>query len=153
MNAQALAASYDISINSLKKDAALGTYRIRLEHIKLPIITKDREKNVDRLKRIFKGQECLRLDPQNYISATIDAEVFHRRVARADRQSSDPALTPPELLLALSEEVRCIHGKCRIKAADSILKGRHRWWTVSLYKTDIGIPRPFSFLLFLFLQR
>jgi len=126
MNAQASATPYDTSINSLRKDAALGTYRIRLENVKLPVIPQDRQKNVHRLKRIFKAQ-CLRLDPQNYISATIDAEVFHRRVAQADRQSSDLSLSPPELLLALGEEVCCIHGKCRIKAADSVLKGRHRW--------------------------
>jgi len=146
MNAQASATSYDIKINSLQKDAALGTYRIRLENVELPVIPQDRQKNVDRLKRIFKTQECLRLDPQNYVSATIDAEVFHRRVQRAERQDSDPSLSPPELLLALGEEVRCIHGKCRIKAADSILKGRHRWWTVSLYKTEIGMLQQFSSL-------
>lgn len=139
MNPQLSAAPYDISIHSQREAAALGTYRIKLEHIKLPVIPDDRQRNVSRLKRIFQRQKILRLEPFNSITATIDATVFNRRAGRVDEHVTNLLGKPPELLLSLDEEVQCIHGKCRIKAADSILKGRDRWWTVSLYRTDIGI--------------
>jgi len=130
-------ASHDADISCAIKQATLGTYRVRLENIKIPDIAADRVTNVRRLKRVFKVQGCLRNDPQNYITAIISEEVFRRRT-RDNARESTTVVPPPKLLLASEEEVACIHGKCTIKAASQILHGRDRWWVVRLYPTGLG---------------
>lgn len=138
MTTQVSTTAYDRLLCSLQDDAVLGIYRVRLENIELPTIPQNRRQNVSRLKKVFLTQRCFRYDPQNYIKATIRQDIFdhHCSIVR----SSDGL---NELLLRAEDSVSCEHGSCRIKAAKLVLRGQNRWWTVVLYRENIGgTPRP-----------
>ena len=133
MTSQASATAYDRLLCSLQDRATLGIYRIRLDNIELPTIPQNRLRNITRLKKVFLVQRCFRHNPQNYITATIQQDVFEHRSSIV--QSSDRV---NELLLRAEDSVYCLHGSCRIQAAKSVLRGQDRWWMVALYKEDIG---------------
>jgi len=133
MTSQLTATSHGRLVRSLQDDAALGVYRVRLDNIDIPVIARNRIKNVTRLKKVFLAQRCLRHEPRNYIQATIQQDVLEHRSSIA--QSSDGL---NELLLRAEDSVYCKHGSCRIKAAKAVLRGQDRWWTVALYKENIG---------------
>lgn len=137
MASQVSATAYDRLICSLQDRAKLGIYRIRLDNIEHPQIPQNRLPNVSRLKKTFLIQKCLRHSPQNYITATIPQNVFEHR--SSVKQASDGV---NELLLRTEDKVYCLHGSCRIQAAKAVLRDGDRWWTVTLYKDNIGgIPR------------
>lgn len=137
MATQASATAYDRFICSLQDHAKLGVYRIRLDNIEHPRIPQNRFPNVSRLKKTFLVQKCLRHNPQNYITATISHDIFAHR--SSVKQASDGV---NELLLRAEDKVYCMHGSCRIQAAKTVLRDGDRWWTVTLYKENIGeIPR------------
>jgi hypothetical protein len=133
MTTQVSVNAYDRLLRSLQVRSTLGTYRVRLDNIEIPDIPHNRKANVTRLRKVFLTRRCFRHTPQNFVTASIQQDVFEQRSSIV--QSSDGV---EELLLRAEDSVYCLHGACRIQAAKLVLRGRDRWWTVVLYKEDIG---------------
>lgn len=128
---QSAANRYDATISECRSKYSLGRFSVRLDNIRLPYIPLERQPNVEHLKDTFQNQGCLRTEPRNFISATIESQAWH--VASNYRHGTAPAKgAPAELLLGIHETIDCTHGKCRIEAAKTILRGLDRWWTVEL---------------------
>jgi hypothetical protein len=108
------------------------------------------KRNVERLKRIFATQGCLRLSPSNHVPAIIDEQdlkvalQYSRRTLEDLLNSAQDA--PPKLAFPPNYMLQCIHGQHRILAAMEILKPKEEWWTVDLYLSGLNL-QPFSGIL------
>ena len=128
---QTAANQYDATISECRSKYSLGRFSVRLDNIRLPYIPLERQPNVEHLKSTFQSQGCLRTEPRNFISATIESQAW--RVASNRLHGTGPAKgAPAELLLGIREAIDCTHGKCRIEAAKTILRGSDRWWIAEL---------------------
>lgn len=114
-----------------------GTAIVELEHISFdPLIDQEvDQRNVERLSKIFLQNGCQRLNVRNHVTATIPRR-FLDRVRHAAGLTLDQLRSlrqsPPRLDFS-GTEVKCLHGKHRLKAAAEVLPHSDRWWTVDLY--------------------
>ncbi|GAB7336289.1 hypothetical protein MBLNU13_g09039t1 [Cladosporium sp. NU13] len=110
---------------------ALGFGRVQLRHLYFETGIRDfDERNVNRLKLVFRTEGCHRDNPVNFIPAL---------VSKADlEQSSNTRGHPAELLLPPDRRLLCLHGKHRILAAKAVLPLHDQWWTLAFY--DEGMP-------------
>nr|KAK5435729.1 hypothetical protein LTR18_009731 [Exophiala xenobiotica] len=129
----------DATLRTSRQRAFLGTFRIRLDNIQLSELSHQDKSHVKRLQAVFRAQGCLRLDPVNFIDATVGAATWHASSARLQGQQQ-VSTSFPELSLALEASVFCINGKCRVAAANQILEAADRWWTVTLYRAEEASP-------------
>lgn len=109
------------------------------------------KKIVNSLIRKFKKGGCYRLEPINYVLATIEIE--HLLIAlellgvSANSLLDNPKETPPRLKFPLGFLLSCRHGLQRIEAAKEVLrKSSERWWTVQLYIEGTLLKAPASTL-------
>ena len=136
--------SFDTTLQNARHRLFIGTVRIRLDKIIFPDDISLKNENIDRLVHIFKIQDCLRLEPQNHLSALIDAAALddYLRCSSLRREQLRPLSsdTPPELRLPANRVLSCQQGQSRIAAAKVLLQGQNRWWTVDLYlKGDLAL--------------
>lgn len=111
---------------SLALDYFLGVAHVRIEHLDFESGVRDYdERNVARLRDIFKLEKCQRDDPKHHIPALASSAIL----GDAWRGSEKPA----ELTLPRGQKILCLHGKHRIIAAREVLTERNQWWTVRLY--------------------
>jgi hypothetical protein len=101
------------------------------------------EKNVQRLKRIFSREGCLRLLPSNHVPAIIDERDLHAALQYSGRTLSDLLNSaqdaPPKLTLPPGYMLECIHGQHRILAALKVLEPKDEWWAVDLYLSGLSM--------------
>jgi hypothetical protein len=94
-------------------------------------------KNIERLKRIFARQGCLRLSPSNHVPAIIteqDLKVALQHSGKTLKDLLNSAQDAPlKLTLPPNYMLECLHGQHRILAALEILIPKEEWWTVDLY--------------------
>jgi hypothetical protein len=116
-----------------------GTAKIDLNdiaHISQPF----EQHNVDRLCTIFRKEGCRRLEVQNHVTAVVSQQHLHAALQVAGKSN--------EALLTLNQnqfphlrfpagQVRCLHGRHRIRAGKEVLPISDRWWTVDLYLEGI----------------
>lgn len=128
-----------------------GTARVNIRGLIFkPEYSRDVDrKNVERLKRIFKRQGCLRLSPSNHVPAIIserDLEVALQCSGKTLENLLDSAQdTPVKLELPPGYMLECLHGQHRILAARQILEpAKEEWWTVDLYLS--GVSSSFLYL-------
>ena len=117
----------------------LGRVRISLSCLKAS--SKHRgisRANVDRLKRIFSHEGCLRTDGENFLPCVIDPETLRVALELSSLTSQkirfcDEACLPPPLTLPANARLECLHGQHRLLAAKEYLDERDQWWIVNLY--------------------
>ncbi len=96
------------------------------------------DKVVERLRKIFTTEGCLRLDDENHISAVVDSGVLATALSVAGlgmeslRRGDDGFI--PHLIIS---SVKCLHGLHRIAAAKAHLDDNDQWWAVRLYSDGI----------------
>lgn len=103
-------------------------------------------KNIERLKRIFARQGCLRLAPPNHVPAIITEQDLNVALRHSGRTHKDllhiAQDAPPKLTLPPKYMLECLHGQHRILAALEILAPKDEWWTVDLYLSGLTVnPR------------
>ncbi|CAI6337035.1 unnamed protein product [Periconia digitata] len=100
------------------------------------------KKNVDRLRNIFSRNGCLRLQEENFINATVDAESLGDAMANAKiTQASLLQLRAGSDLPLLSfRHLQCLSGAHRIEAAKEFLDGNDQWWVVRLFSNNTPQP-------------
>ncbi|KAF1948546.1 hypothetical protein CC80DRAFT_556252 [Byssothecium circinans] len=119
-----------------------GTARISLEvlHFQSNQPRELSQKNVERLKEIFRIEKIHRLNPRNHIPAVIHQSDLEDAIQASDttaeRLLSNPANEPPLLAFPAGHRLTCLHGRHRVQAARETLPPTDAWWTVDLYLAD-----------------
>lgn len=109
------------------QDYALGRCCVRLDHLIFESGVRDYdEKNVTRLRNIYKTEGCKRADPDHFIPAVVSPS-FPGIYQQDSRRLPDPEALPADF------RILCLHGKHRILAAKTFLPYRDQWWTLALY--------------------
>lgn len=104
----------------------LGFGRANLKQLRFVSGVRDvDEKNVARLRLIFKTEGCQREDSAHVIPALIAKAELDQTWLTSNRPAEIP-LSPDQTLL-------CLHGKHRVLAAKEVLPLRDQWWTLALY--------------------
>ena len=129
--------SHGDTINRRSYRLHIATIRVHLDSITFGNDMTYKLKNINRLRRIFDLQECIRLDPANYLSAEIEADLLERFLHASSLSRSQIASwtddIPPLLRLPPQYTLRCLEGQSRIAAAKLTLHGLNRWWPVKLH--------------------
>jgi hypothetical protein len=101
------------------------------------------KKNIERLKRIFARQGCLRLSPSNHVPAIITEQDLKAALQYSGRTLEDLLNSaqdaPPKLTLPPNYMLECLHGQHRILAALEIVTPKEEWWTVDLYLSGLAL--------------
>jgi hypothetical protein len=103
------------------------------------------KKNIERLKRIFAKQGCLRLSPSNHVPAIIDEQDLEAALQYSGKTLGElldsTEDVPPKLTFPPNYLLECLHGQHRILAAMEILEPKDEWWTVHLYLSGLTLLR------------
>jgi hypothetical protein len=114
----------------------LGTARVRIEKLKLPI-GELRDSVLQKLKGVFREGGCRPLDAQNHVLATISQACLDDAL-RISNISADELLNPenreyPVLKISDNMKLDCLQGLHRLQAAKDIMPWKDQWWAVDLY--------------------
>ena len=126
----------------------LACVRVNLSSLSYDGRPDDKEKKVkvDKLCDLFK-EGCNRTDPDNFINAVIDREVFDS-ICSDNRQCFGAWPQAPQLLspLNLPADIKLSYGDgySRIQACKARFrrKPKEQWWVVNLFDRS-KFPRPF----------
>lgn len=131
-NSQSAAVSARVEQERLQK--FLGTANVKLRSLEFPL--SESEECKDRLASRFLQQGCRSSkDLRHRINATISEDDLHSAVeASGISRTRLLADSPPyaELDFPLGRQLKCLHGKAIIKAAEEAFDGDERW-LVNLY--------------------
>jgi hypothetical protein len=122
-----------------------GTVCISLRRLRFePEYSRDVDKkNVERLKRIFARQGCLRLSLTNHVPAIINERDLKAALQCSGRTLEDLLNSaqdaPPKLTLPPGYMLECLHGQHRILAARETLEPQEEWWAVDLYLSGLSL--------------
>ncbi|KID60053.1 hypothetical protein MBR_10470, partial [Metarhizium brunneum ARSEF 3297] len=104
--------------------------------------TGSKNNHVDAIKRMFRQERgCRKEDSRHHVKALIPQQVLEAAVARASIPSSSlmrDALPYPELEFPTGVKIECLEGHDRLAAADKVLQGSKKRWTVDLYLDDLS---------------
>jgi Protein of unknown function (DUF3723) len=88
-------------------------------------------KNVEILKKNFRTQGILRLEPEHHILAVIDEQDLDHVVKSSETTHQallkSPQKRPPELIFPPDYRLKCLHGQYRILAARETLPPQDKW--------------------------
>jgi hypothetical protein len=118
-----------------------GTARVRFQNLRF-IHVHDRKRDNENLqkdlKKRYKTQGCLRLEPKHHIPALIDQRQLDDAIRMSeivDQKSllDNPKPLPPELKFPADVSIECLQGRLRVETAKEFLARQDWWWTVDLY--------------------
>ena len=108
-------------------DGKLGSFRVWIRDLTYEKPTEESrqldQRNVLRLKNIYKTEGCHHDHPRNAVPALIDGETFKRVLRNPDASRA----------LMLHHPLTFLHGRHRVEAAKAFLDPLDSWWTVDLY--------------------
>ncbi|RYP14048.1 hypothetical protein DL767_010445 [Monosporascus sp. MG133] len=110
-----------------------GNAKIALDQLEFDSNEEPDEKKISHLQRVFKGVGCDRLNPNNFISGNISADVLQASLQQSNRNVADlRSLEPPDLRLPAGQRVHCLSGRHRVIALRKYNPAA-TWWPVKLY--------------------
>ena len=117
-----------------------GTARVQLASLAFrDRVSQIDSKNVDRLKRAFSLEGCLRLEPEHHIPAVVNDDTFQAVIDNAkvnpEQLKGAWATRLVELSFPDSSPLECLHGQHRVAAAEQYLCASDRWWVVDFFGT------------------
>ena len=120
--------------NLEQQQFALGFSRVQLRHLYFKTgICDYNERNVNRLKLVFRTEGCYCDNPVNFIPTLI---------SKADLgKSSNTRGHPMELLLPPDQRLLCLYGKHRILVAKAVLPLHDQWWMLAFYNEGTFVYR------------
>jgi len=116
-----------------------GVARVKLSHLSFPNPPRPIDPtNIKRLKRSFKTEGCLRIDPEHHIPAIVHEEALQTALENAniskEKLKGSWGKDLAELLFADGLKLECLHGQHRVIAAEQCLyPEENKWWVVDLY--------------------
>jgi hypothetical protein len=115
-----------------------GTASIKLDVLHFPDSRDLDEQNIERLKRLFRGERgCRSEDLQNHIPAVIDQHQLDAALRAsgitADRLLANSPGGYAEIDFPPDFRLECLHGRHRIRAAAETFPSRVKRWPVDLY--------------------
>jgi hypothetical protein len=115
--------------------AKIDIQRLRDEEgVNEPTRTID-EQNVVRLHQVYELDDCLRLDPDHFVPALVDPPLLREALTLSQLQQRDLLgyNEPKHLDIPIGGQVRILHGRHRLLAAERSLLPGDKWWVVELY--------------------
>jgi hypothetical protein len=94
------------------------------------------EKNVARLQEIYRLEGCKRDNPENNVPVLVAENVLSATLHHSGLTVEDlhKVGQPPQLNLAGSTKLKCLHGRHRLEAAQRYLKRtENKWWIVDIF--------------------
>lgn len=123
--------SKDLLILKEKARTYRGSFKVPLDQIDFEVASfhprQQDPKNTARLLQSFSLEGCNRLQPENFISALVDADHLAPQAVFSDRHFAEPPS------LSSGCKVVCLDGYHRVQAAREFLAGDERWWAANLY--------------------
>jgi hypothetical protein len=115
-----------------------GTAKVSLDQIQFdPPLPRDLDnKNLERLRQIFRKSRCRRLDVDNHVPAVVSRQDLTGSLQRAGVPASALMTKHPEQFPVLQfspGQLHGLHGRHRVQAGFELLPPVDRWWTVDLY--------------------
>lgn len=130
-------AAFEQRVAEDKGAKAIGTARVRIDHLAFPNPTRGKdEKTIRQLERTFAAQGCL--DDQHRIPAVINDSDLQAALLKSGLDIGSLQGVSGQLQNLLFPEnivLECLHGQHRILAASRYLHPDERWWTVDFYRT------------------
>lgn len=127
----------ELGISKDKVAKYRGTAKILLENLSFPHPYRQIDRKIiDRLKRDFEGEGCLKLTnriPAIIDDATLDVVLHELQVGTEDFRAGSSE-DPPQFALGHAQ-LECLHGQHRILAAEEFLCRSQKWWIVDLFST------------------
>lgn len=113
-----------------------GSARVKISSICLP---NDQpravdQRNVQRLKEIFRREGCLPNNPLHHVPVLVSISDLENSLQQAQVKLEDlrSQYNPPTLVFG-SKILECLHGKHRLLAGDDYLAPKDKYWVVDLY--------------------
>lgn len=124
-------------IKTEKHRRRLGTARIKLDLLDFPNSRGLDQDNLDRLKRLFRGERgCKPEEPEHRIPAVVDEERF-REALHLSGVSSEVLLSGgpefPRLDFPAGFRLECLRGHHRARAAQEVFRSGDKCWVVELF--------------------
>lgn len=132
----------DVEYGAIKDKHYLGVARVDLSSLSFdhPLNHCHREtsqKAIDRLRKIYRVQGCLRYQDEHFLNGIICRDALDESLAEGglgvegyDYLTRKEDGTIPYLPLL---NVNCLHGLHRVRAAEKFLDDDDQWWIVRLY--------------------
>jgi len=121
-----------------------GTARVEIEVLYFPPLKtrgpKSGEKNVERLKGVFRRKGVLPEPIPHHIPAVTDRRVLDVALRGSEVSAEQLWAGPPYKKLEFPPDYRleCLRGQSRTLAAAQILPAEERWWIVDLFTGENG---------------
>lgn len=95
-------------------------------------------KNIVRLVKIFKLEECFHWESKHYVSALISSEALNVTLRQTNCDHDELfVVTVKSLQLNLSSSLICLHMRHHLKAVKQHLNSTDKWWVVDLYLNNL----------------
>ena len=125
-------------IEAEKSIKRIGMASIKLDILDFPHSKNLNSENVDRLKRLFRGERgCLPDNLLNHIPATIPENQLQQVLTFSGvsrHQLLSDSGKPVRLEFPPGFHLECLRGRHRVRAADEVLTSSDKRWTVDLYR-------------------
>jgi hypothetical protein len=117
-----------------------GSAEVSIAHLDFPHPCRQIDRKViERLKRDFEGEGCIKDKQINRIPAIIEDSILQIGLEKlAINTETFKAVSnsdPPKLHFGCDVKLECLHGQHRILAAKEFLVPSKRWWVIDLYST------------------
>ena len=124
----------------------IGAAKVRISQIQFdpPLPRGLDSKNLDRLRRVFRQNQCRRLDVDNHVPAIVSPRDLADALRKANTQQESLLTTDARQLPRidfLEGQLRGLHGRHRVQAGAEVLPPADRWWTVDLYSDGSYIEK------------
>jgi hypothetical protein len=142
-------ATVNRQIEEERRTKYCGTASIRIASLRYRDQVNDKvvspnHRHVDALKRMFKQETgCRQEDSRHHAKALISQHVLEAAVACASitsRSLMADNLPYPELEFPPDVMIECLEGHDRLAAAEAVLRGSRKRWTVDLYLDGASHP-------------
>ncbi|KAJ5588730.1 hypothetical protein N7537_011408 [Penicillium hordei] len=133
----------EVQLASERQLKYIGTAKVNISQIQFdPPLPRDLDdKNLDRLRRVFRQNHCRRLDVDNHVPAIVSPHDLANALRKANVSQQSLLTTDARQLPRISfleGQLLGLHGRHRVQAGAEVLPPADRWWTVDLYSDDIG---------------
>lgn len=144
-----MASNEDSALSLAKAAHYRGIAKISLDALNFDhplVVQKHRQvsqKNVERLRRVFRQHGCERLQQENFVSAIIDEDALEVALRNIGTSPSELLqFREGDVLPTLNlQSVDCLSGLHRIEAARAFLDDNDQWWVVRLFAKGMHTER------------